>query len=215
MIDVPVLVVGGGPVGLTASLYLSLFGIESLLVERHPGTAILPKARALNARTMEMYRQIDLEDAIRAVAMPDRFGGTILWSESLAGREIKRLHPGRGSAANQALSIAGNCGCSQDILEPVLRQRAEAAGPGRLRFGTALRELNCDADGVTATIEDAEGRGERLLVGEVMQGAPRWRVVPVVAAAAVAEGQEVLERAAVAHDVALEAPPAPRKLVLE
>ncbi|KPU97307.1 hypothetical protein APR50_04480 [Variovorax paradoxus] len=162
MIDVPVLVVGGGPVGLTASLYLSLFGIESLLVERHPGTAILPKARALNARTMEMYRQIDLEDAIRAVAMPDRFGGTILWSESLAGREIKRLHPGRGSAANQALSIAGNCGCSQDILEPVLRQRAEAAGPGRLRFGTALRELNCDADGVTATIEDAEGRSEQV-----------------------------------------------------
>jgi len=162
MIDVPVLVVGGGPVGLTASLYLSLFGIESLLVERHPGTAILPKARALNARTMEMYRQIDLEDAIRAVAMPDRFGGTILWSESLAGREIKRLHPGRGSAANQALSIAGNCGCSQDILEPVLRHRAETADPGRLRFGTALRELSCDADGVTATIEDAEGRGEQV-----------------------------------------------------
>jgi putative polyketide hydroxylase len=162
MIDVPVLVVGGGPVGLTASLYLSLFGIESLLVERHPGTAILPKARALNARTMEMYRQIDLEDAIRAVAMPDRFGGTILWSESLAGREIKRLHPGRGSAANQALSIAGNCGCSQDILEPVLRQRAETAGTGRLRFGTALRELNCDADGVTATIEDAEGCSEQV-----------------------------------------------------
>jgi len=162
MIDVPVLVVGGGPVGLTASLYLSLFGIESLLVERHPGTAILPKARALNARTMEMYRQIDLEDAIRAVAMPDRFGGTILWSESLAGREIKRLHPGRGSAANQALSIAGNCGCSQDILEPVLRRRAETAGPGRLRFGTALRELSCDADGVTASIEDAEGRGEQV-----------------------------------------------------
>ncbi len=162
MIDVPVLVVGGGPVGLTASLYLSLFGIESLLVERHPGTAILPKARALNARTMEMYRQIDLEDAIRAVAMPDRFGGTILWSESLAGREIKRLHPGRGSAANQALSIAGNCGCSQDILEPVLRQRAETAGAGRLRFGTALRELSCDADGVTASIEDAEGRGEQV-----------------------------------------------------
>ncbi|WP_431513957.1 FAD-dependent monooxygenase [Variovorax sp. DAIF25] len=162
MIDVPVLVVGGGPVGLTASLYLSLFGIESLLVERHPGTAILPKARALNARTMEMYRQIDLEDAIRAVAMPDRFGGTILWSESLAGREIKRLHPGRGSAANQALSIAGNCGCSQDILEPVLRRRAETAGPGRLRFGTALRELSCDADGVTASIEDAEGRSEQV-----------------------------------------------------
>ena len=68
MIDVPVLIVGGGPVGLTASIYLSHFGIESLVVERHPGTAILPKARALNARTMEMYRQLGLEAAIRAVS---------------------------------------------------------------------------------------------------------------------------------------------------
>ena len=61
MIDVPVLIVGGGPVGLTASIYLSHFGVESLMVEKHPGTAILPKARGLNARTMEMYRQIGLE----------------------------------------------------------------------------------------------------------------------------------------------------------
>ena len=162
MIDVPVLIVGGGPVGLTASIYLSLFGVESLLVERHPGTAILPKARALNARTMEMYRQIGLEDAIRAVAMPARFGGTILWAESLAGPEIKRLHPGRDSAANLTLSVASNCGCSQDILEPVLRQRAESSSPGRLRFNTETTELDYSADGVRATIKDAAGSLEQV-----------------------------------------------------
>ena len=54
MIEVPVLIVGGGPVGLTASIWLSQHGIRSLLVERHPGTAIMPKARGINARTMEM-----------------------------------------------------------------------------------------------------------------------------------------------------------------
>jgi 2-polyprenyl-6-methoxyphenol hydroxylase-like FAD-dependent oxidoreductase len=160
MIDVPVLIVGGGPVGLTASIYLSLFGVESLLVERHPGTAVLPKARALNARTMEMYRQIGLEDAIKAVAMPARFGGTILWSESLAGREIKRLQPGRGSAANLALSVSSNCGCSQDILEPVLRERAESSGPGRLRFGTQLDELDCSDGRVSAVLKTADGKTE-------------------------------------------------------
>ncbi len=52
MIETPVLIVGGGPVGLTASLLLSRLGIKSLLVERHPGTAIHPKARGINARTM-------------------------------------------------------------------------------------------------------------------------------------------------------------------
>ena len=70
MIDVPVLIVGGGPVGLTASILLSQHGIRSLLVERHPGTAILPKARGINARTMEMYRQcgVDAGDPRRGAA---------------------------------------------------------------------------------------------------------------------------------------------------
>lgn len=162
MIDVPVLIVGGGPVGLTASIYLSLFGIESLLVERHPGTAILPKARGINARTMEMYRQIGLEDEIRAVSMPAKFGGMILWSESLAGAEIKRLQPGGGALSNQTFSVSNNCGCSQDILEPVLRARAETCGAGRLRFSTELAELDCSADGVSATIKDAVGGSEQV-----------------------------------------------------
>ena len=42
MLDIPVLIAGGGPVGLTASLLLSKHGVRSLLVERHPGTAIVP-----------------------------------------------------------------------------------------------------------------------------------------------------------------------------
>ena len=154
MTDVSVLIVGGGPVGLTASIHLSLFGVDSLLVERHPGTAKLPKARALNARTMEMYRQIGLEDDIRAVAMPARFSGMVLWAESLAGKEIKRLQPGRGTADNRALSVSANCGCSQDILEPVLRQRAESFGAGRIRFGAELGEWECAGGGVRATIQD-------------------------------------------------------------
>ncbi len=62
-VDVPVLIVGGGPVGLTASILLSQAGVRSLLVERHPGTAMHPKARGINARTMEMYRQCGVEAA--------------------------------------------------------------------------------------------------------------------------------------------------------
>ena len=61
MLDIPVLISGGGPVGLTASLLLSQHGVRSLLVERHPGTAIMPKARGINARTMEMFRQCGID----------------------------------------------------------------------------------------------------------------------------------------------------------
>ncbi|MFT3802117.1 MAG: FAD-dependent monooxygenase [Burkholderiaceae bacterium] len=162
MIETPVLIVGGGPVGLTASIYLSHFGIDSLLVDKHPGTAILPKARALNARTMEMYRQIGLEDAIREVAMPARFGGAVIWTESLAGREIKRLETGRASAGNRGFSVTTNCGCSQDILEPVLRARAESSERATVRFGWEMTELQCEADGVLARLRTGDGRVESV-----------------------------------------------------
>ena len=81
MLDIPVLIIGGGPVGLTASLLLSKHGVRSLLVERHPGTAIVPKARGINARTMEMYHQCGIDAAIRAAGLSDeRRGRLIVWT---------------------------------------------------------------------------------------------------------------------------------------
>ena len=106
MIEVPVLIVGGGPVGLTASIWLSQHGIRSLLVERHPGTAIMPKARGINARTMEMYRQCGVEAAIREAGLPTERTGLIVWTKTLAGEEIERRVPGRATPKNLAMSLA-------------------------------------------------------------------------------------------------------------
>ena len=154
MLDVPVLIVGGGPVGLTASILLSQQGITSLLVERHPGTAILPKARGINARTMEMYRQIGIEQAIRDAGLSTERTGFIVWTESLAGREIERRVPGRMNPANRAVTPVLNCLCAQDDLEPVLRRFAEAQPQAELRFNTEMTAVAQDEDGVTATLSD-------------------------------------------------------------
>ena len=134
MIDVPVIIVGGGPVGLTASILLSQHGIRSLLAERHPGTAILPKARGINARTMEMYRQCGVEQEIRDAGLPVERTGLIVWTKSLAGEEIERRVPGRATPQNMAVTPVRNCLCAQDYLEPVLRSFAERQGLGELRF---------------------------------------------------------------------------------
>ncbi len=66
MRDVDVLIAGGGPVGLTASILLSRLGITSLLVERRPGTSLHPKARGINARTMEIFRPRPTSSSNRA-----------------------------------------------------------------------------------------------------------------------------------------------------
>jgi 2-polyprenyl-6-methoxyphenol hydroxylase-like FAD-dependent oxidoreductase len=154
MLDIPVLISGGGPVGLTASLLLSQHGVPSLLVERHPSTAITPKARGINARTMEMYRQCGIDTAIRDAGLQEGRLGLIIWTETLAGKEIERRVPGRATPRNMAMTPVKNCLCAQDDLEPVIRRFAEQAGPGTLRFNTELTSFSQKPDAVTGVLTD-------------------------------------------------------------
>jgi putative polyketide hydroxylase len=154
MLDIPVLISGGGPVGLAASLFLSQHGVGSLLVERHPGTALTPKARGINARTMEVFRQCGIDAAVREAGLAEGGTGLIVWTETLAGREIERRVPGRATAKNMAATPVKNCLCAQDDLEPVIRRFAEAAGPGVLRFNTELMSFNQRPGAVTGILAD-------------------------------------------------------------
>jgi putative polyketide hydroxylase len=154
MLDIPVLISGGGPVGLAASLLLSQHGVRSLLVERHPSTAITPKARGINARTMEVFRQSGIDAAIRDAGLPEGRMGLIVWTETLAGKEIERRVPGRATAKNMAATPVTNCLCAQDDLEPVVRRFAELAAPGALRFNTELSSFSQRPGAVTGTLAD-------------------------------------------------------------
>src|SRR5512135_2598356 len=86
--DVPVLIIGGGPIGLSTSILLSHHGIRSLLIEQHPGISIYPKARFINARTMEIFRQLGIEQAIREIEIPHAYN--FILARSLAGEELLR-----------------------------------------------------------------------------------------------------------------------------
>src|SRR6478609_3969406 len=154
MKEVPVLIVSGGPVGLTASLMLSRLGIRSLLAERHPGTAIHPKARGINARTMEVFHQQGLEADIRKAGLPPERVGFIVWAKTLAGEEIERRVPWGQSAKRAEVTPVRACLCAQDYLEPVLRRAAEQQPLGDVRFNTELTGFEQDDAGVIATLTD-------------------------------------------------------------
>jgi putative polyketide hydroxylase len=170
MNSVPVLIVGAGPVGLSASIMLSRLGIASRLVERRRGTSIHPKARNINMRTMEIFRQCGVEESVRAAGLPIERTRFLIWAESLAGREIERRIEQRSHPSGELPSAASHCLCAQDDLEAVLRRHAEALAPGTLEFGTELIGLDQDADGVTATVRDASGerevRAQYLIAGD-------------------------------------------------
>ncbi|ONI86969.1 hypothetical protein ALI144C_09995 [Actinosynnema sp. ALI-1.44] len=158
---VPVLIVGGGLTGLSAAVFLAWHGVPAMLVERHPGTVGLPKVRAINPRTVELYRAAGIEDRIRAVSSPVADHDLVVHADSLAGTEHTRLPP----AAGEDLDGCGPCGFApidQDQLERILHARAQEVGTD-LRFHTELAELRAHRDGVVGVLRDgATGREYRV-----------------------------------------------------
>jgi 2-polyprenyl-6-methoxyphenol hydroxylase-like FAD-dependent oxidoreductase len=161
VIETPVLVVGGGPVGLACSLMLSRHGVPSLLVERHPSTSRHPKAMAVMLRTAELLRQWGALDAMRAEGVPQDWLHEILFAKSLAGEVFGTVETD-GYEPNEA-SPAQALRCPQTATEAVLRRVAEGSGTGTLRFGTEMSRFEQDAYGVTATLRDmTAGREETV-----------------------------------------------------
>ncbi|WP_328308011.1 FAD-dependent monooxygenase [Streptomyces sp. NBC_00442] len=160
---VPVLVVGGGGSGLTASLILSDLGIASLLVERHPTTSIQPKAHILNARTMEIFGHHDVADDIYREGAPPENCGAMVWLSSLGGEEpydrkvlYRTSAYGGGEEAERyaRASAYRHANLGQRWLEPLIRRHAEKRGPGELLFHHELTSLDEDESGVSATVRD-------------------------------------------------------------
>src|SRR5215218_10879588 len=151
--EVPVVVVGGSLVGLTTAVLLGHHGVASLAVERHAGTAIHPRAGHFQLRTVELLRQLGLEDRVRAKSLETYSPtGGIIAVESLAGRElatyVKELNEGV-----EGLSPTVRVFINQDVLEPILREKAVELG-ATVRNRVEATGLEQDDDGVTATVRD-------------------------------------------------------------
>jgi len=165
-----VLIVGGGIVGLSTSLFLSWRGISSLLVERHPGTAIHPRIPGLAQPTMEMFRSVGIEDAIHQVEAPFYMSGNLLMVESLVGQEFDVLQEDVDAFFIGDSSPALGSQIAQDVLEPILRARSEQLG-GDLRFGTELVAFEQDEDGIMATIRERESSSTRTVRAQFLVAA--------------------------------------------
>src|SRR5215207_5818332 len=158
--EIPVLIVGGSLVGLTTAMLLGHHGVPSLSVERHGGTAIHPRAGHFQLRTMEVIRQMGLEERVRTKSLETYSAtGGIIAVESLAGRElatyVRELNEGvEGFSPTVRVFI------NQDALEPLLRERALELG-ATLRNRTEAVALEQDDEGVTVTLRDLESGDER------------------------------------------------------
>ncbi|WP_280363112.1 FAD-dependent monooxygenase [Nocardia wallacei] len=177
-----VLIVGGGLAGLSAALFLNWYGAEAVLVERRRETSTLPKARRINVRTVEIFRQIGIAERVLAASRTVTFrGGRQLASAGPSLVAAKPLDlprpPGPGPSA---VTPVQTCLCAQDLLEPVLREIAAERGV-ELRFGVECDDWSEDADGITATVRAAASgmetiRADYLIAADGAHSAIRERL---------------------------------------
>ncbi len=163
-IDVPFLVVGAGPVGLTTARLLADGGHGCLVVERRDGPQRHPAAHVVNARTLEIFRQAGLDmAAIDSVAKDPADAGHVNFVTRLDGRLIGRLPFERQGEECLALTPTPLRNISQHRLEPILAAEVSATPGVELRYGSEWRSAEVDGSGVTSVVVDAS-TGEQIVV---------------------------------------------------
>lgn len=185
-IDVPVLIVGGGGAGLTASMLLSQLGVDTLLVNAWPHTSLLPKAHLLNQRTMEILRDLGVADAVYDRGAPPEHMAYSGWYAGLRGddpdhgRQFGKIESWGCGDTNPAWVAASACrptNLPQIRLEPVLKQRADELAPGRIRFHHDVTAIEQDDHGVTATVLDKDTGTEYRVRSRYLLGCDGGRTV--------------------------------------
>src|SRR6478609_10078419 len=166
-LETDLLIVGGSLVGLSAACFLGAQGVKPLVVEKHAGTSIHPRAGYFHVGTMEAYRRIGREPAILE-ASHEQFGpdGGINLVESLAGRELALFVP----SINAGLEPYSPCKrffITQQSLEPLLHHRAAELGAD-LHYRSELVDFTQDETGVTAHVRDLDSGATHTIRAKYM-----------------------------------------------
>jgi 2-polyprenyl-6-methoxyphenol hydroxylase-like FAD-dependent oxidoreductase len=149
------LVVGGGPVGLACSALIARSGARSLLVDRKRSVSYYPKARAISARSMEIFRQISVEAAIHR-AMPPESTRNYAAASTLTSPDLRLAPFGLGSLEPTPLSPCIGSFCTQDRLEPILYDHLRRQAMATTLFDAELVSLEEREKYVLATVRSGE-----------------------------------------------------------
>ena len=109
--EVPVLLAGGGLVGLSTAMFLAQHGVASLAVEPLRGGSQLPRAAFFHMRTLELFRAAGIEDEVRRQSLREfEPEGAIVMVKTLAGSDVAAI------ITHTGLSAFGVCGVLHRFL---------------------------------------------------------------------------------------------------
>ncbi len=154
--EVPVVVVGAGPAGLTAAITLARHGVEVLVVERRQKLSGLPRATAISTRSMELFRFWGLEPEIRHVDLDVSFLGllTETMATASAGAAIPLGFPSREQSA--VVSPTAPACVPQDDLEPILLNHLRTLPTAQVRMGMQVTGVVEASEGIRIEMRDVD-----------------------------------------------------------
>jgi 2-polyprenyl-6-methoxyphenol hydroxylase-like FAD-dependent oxidoreductase len=163
--DVPVLVVGGGPVGLGLAIELGLRRIPVVLVETRDGSVTVPKMSNVHVRSMEFCRRWGIADRVIAAGWPLHHPLDMIYVTTMAGYELGRHRiPSYASEPDHPFSPVRDRHCPQLYFDPILRDFARTIDNVSLRYFTRFESFAIEGDRVVASLVDTR-TGERSHLG--------------------------------------------------
>ena len=119
MPKIPVLIVGGGPVGLALAGELGWRGVPCLLVEQGDGSIVTPKMNEVNVRTMEFCRRWGIADKVHNCPFPRDHARDAVFVTSFTGYELGRIpRPAVAGARPRAVEPDASANLLADVVRP-------------------------------------------------------------------------------------------------
>lgn len=168
-IQAPVIIVGGGPVGMGLAIELGQRGVHAIVVERYTRPQPIPKGQNLTQRTMEHFWFWNAEQALRAArTIPKDYGigGMTAYGTLLSGH----VHDWMQRELVRPYYFADNERLPQYATEDVLRTRARSLPSLDLMFGWNADRVVQDSDGVTVEVTERNDSGRMTLRGAFAVG---------------------------------------------
>jgi 2-polyprenyl-6-methoxyphenol hydroxylase-like FAD-dependent oxidoreductase len=170
-LQVPVLICGGGPVGLALAVELGSRGIECMLVERGDGDVTVPKMSQVSTRSMEFCRRWGIAEEVKKAGWPETHPGDFIYVTTMTGHEIfRQKFASYAEQGDLGYTPEGPRQCPQIFFDPILLRRAQSLPSVTLRHRAEVDSFEAGVDGVRARVRSLDSSDRETISAAYLVG---------------------------------------------